>query len=357
MSLRKPLIVTPARLRANRQNALKSTGPRTPAGKARAKQNALKHGREARPARDNLLRLGEAPEEYDRILAESLESYPPANPLQRMLVEDLARLRWERLRTQRAKDGKLLLRLQGLERQRRRWMLDMDRASDVPQEQVLEVGLKGAPDSPAKFRELLEFLELLDQAVRRGDFTPEVADLFQAVWGNKPTLRGAQIVNLFHEIMERGGLKYEHGSAEEEGSREEGENSGEETGPESAQEDGAAEESEAPPLSPEEEKEAEEEENLYAGLKVALLEEQRDAMEAFQLYLSQHIDLSRAAQDACLAPVEDGEWRLLMRWENMIDRQIERKIRLYLLLQQTDRKKIGAKRGKKRSFLGNEATK
>ena len=37
-------MATPARLAANRQNALQSTGPRTPEGKALACQNARTHG-------------------------------------------------------------------------------------------------------------------------------------------------------------------------------------------------------------------------------------------------------------------------------------------------------------------------
>ena len=37
-------MATPARLAANRQNALRSTGPRTPEGKAVACQNARTHG-------------------------------------------------------------------------------------------------------------------------------------------------------------------------------------------------------------------------------------------------------------------------------------------------------------------------
>ena len=37
--------MTEAALAANRANALKSTGPRTAAGKARSRLNALKHGR------------------------------------------------------------------------------------------------------------------------------------------------------------------------------------------------------------------------------------------------------------------------------------------------------------------------
>ena len=45
MPLRKSPTRTPALLAANRGNARKSTGPRTPAGKARARLNSLTHGR------------------------------------------------------------------------------------------------------------------------------------------------------------------------------------------------------------------------------------------------------------------------------------------------------------------------
>src|SRR4051812_18260229 len=39
-----PASISPAKLRANRANARKSTGPRTPQGKSRACLNALSHG-------------------------------------------------------------------------------------------------------------------------------------------------------------------------------------------------------------------------------------------------------------------------------------------------------------------------
>ena len=44
MSLRKSPTLTPARLAANRRNARKSTGPRTPRGKAQSRMNALRNG-------------------------------------------------------------------------------------------------------------------------------------------------------------------------------------------------------------------------------------------------------------------------------------------------------------------------
>jgi hypothetical protein len=42
--------VTPAKIEANRKNSLKSTGPKTPQGKAVVRYNALKHGILAREA-------------------------------------------------------------------------------------------------------------------------------------------------------------------------------------------------------------------------------------------------------------------------------------------------------------------
>jgi hypothetical protein len=58
MPLRKSPVRTPSLLAANRANCLKSTGPRTPRGKARVCLNALKHGRHARRLPEKLARAG-----------------------------------------------------------------------------------------------------------------------------------------------------------------------------------------------------------------------------------------------------------------------------------------------------------
>jgi len=54
MSLVKLPASTPARIAANRANAKKSTGPRTPEGKRRIVFNALKHGQRSRDFLSNL---------------------------------------------------------------------------------------------------------------------------------------------------------------------------------------------------------------------------------------------------------------------------------------------------------------
>ena len=64
-------------------------------------------------------------------------------------------------------------------------------------------------------------------------------------------------------------------------------------------------------------------------------------MEEYQLYLAEHVDRSRAARDACLAPCEEGDWNLLFRWENRIDREMESNIKLYLLRRRRARRTKG----------------
>ncbi len=78
--------VSPARLAANRANARKSTGPRTPAGKARSASNALQHGLYSLDQfqgfiDDNNLALSIA----DNFLAE----HQPVTPTEHALVNQL----------------------------------------------------------------------------------------------------------------------------------------------------------------------------------------------------------------------------------------------------------------------------
>jgi hypothetical protein len=64
MSLRKTPTRTPALLAANRANARKCTGPRTPEGKIRVALNALRHGLKARSSFSILAKSRRAREEF-----------------------------------------------------------------------------------------------------------------------------------------------------------------------------------------------------------------------------------------------------------------------------------------------------
>lgn len=76
-----------------------STGPRTEAGKARSRFNALKHTLDAR---EDIL-PGEDSEARAELSAAYRDEHRPVGPTQSFLVEVLAQRHWERMRYTRAK--------------------------------------------------------------------------------------------------------------------------------------------------------------------------------------------------------------------------------------------------------------
>ncbi len=76
---------------ANRRNAQRSTGPRTPAGKAASSRNALRHGLRARAT----LLPGENRRAFRRLFRAFLAEYRPSGPLQEFLVEQLTIAYWK----------------------------------------------------------------------------------------------------------------------------------------------------------------------------------------------------------------------------------------------------------------------
>src|SRR5262245_57494230 len=86
-------MATAAQIEASRRNAQKSTGPKTEAGKARARLNALKHGERARTVA--LVLPQEDPRELDAKVRQWVEDLHPDNAVERELVERAARIAWQ----------------------------------------------------------------------------------------------------------------------------------------------------------------------------------------------------------------------------------------------------------------------
>src|SRR5437763_10628607 len=84
-------------IEANRRNALKSTGPKTDEGKARASTNALRHGLTAEQA----LLPHEDEDGYEKLRDGLLESYAPQDAAETALVEELVNAYWRLLRLHR----------------------------------------------------------------------------------------------------------------------------------------------------------------------------------------------------------------------------------------------------------------
>ena len=79
-------MATNKQLEANKQNAKKSTGPRSQAGKARSRLNSRKHGLTAK----TLIIDGECADDFEQLRAELMEQYDPQSAMECELVERLA---------------------------------------------------------------------------------------------------------------------------------------------------------------------------------------------------------------------------------------------------------------------------
>ena len=89
-----------AQINANRQNAQKSTGPRSAEGKAKVAKNAVKHGVFA----SELLIKGENQADFDLFRDELLSELAPAGAVESMLAERFVSLSWRLQRIVRIQD-------------------------------------------------------------------------------------------------------------------------------------------------------------------------------------------------------------------------------------------------------------
>ena len=91
-------MILPAQIVSGTNGAKKSTGPRTEAGKARSRMNAVKHGMTARV----VLLPDEKPAEFRGCMTGYFDSLKPRNQLEIGQVERIAYLKWQLDRAIRA---------------------------------------------------------------------------------------------------------------------------------------------------------------------------------------------------------------------------------------------------------------
>jgi hypothetical protein len=90
--------LSPARAAASRRNGAKSRGPRTPEGKARSAQNALKHGMRAQKC---IVLPGERASAFAAFEAALLEELAPEGALQAVLAQRVVAASWRLARAER----------------------------------------------------------------------------------------------------------------------------------------------------------------------------------------------------------------------------------------------------------------
>jgi hypothetical protein len=111
--------VSAQKIAANRQNALKSTGPKTPEGKAHSRTNALKYGLFAIDMPIVGVANGENSQEYTALLKLLKQDYEPVGIAEHLEVERIAACWWKLGRAWRYENAEIAYELFKVEMSRR----------------------------------------------------------------------------------------------------------------------------------------------------------------------------------------------------------------------------------------------
>src|SRR3989441_9860844 len=94
-------MATLKQIESNRRNALKSTGPKTPAGKAAVSMNSLRHGLRAR----TVVLPGENREEFNQLCDDLERDWRPKSRTAQFYLEQMAVSQWKLTRMEVAEAG------------------------------------------------------------------------------------------------------------------------------------------------------------------------------------------------------------------------------------------------------------
>jgi len=279
--------LTPASIEARRLNALKSTGPRTPEGRRRAGLGFFHLVAPGRSLRRSMRMLGESPRRFKALLVDLVASHQPATPSEMMLVEDLAALRWQRWRCERARTGRLAWQREQLERAKLRREVESQRAAAFDPEALRLHGLRAAAESEPHFVELANLMDRIDEELEKGDFTTCLPSLLQTLYGEQPSCRGAALQSLVADLNRPSPAN----------------NFDEQT---------------------------------MVAIRIGLGQESAAVMSEYNCFSRQQTDVTPLLRESSLAPA-GVDLQALTREVASIDRQIERKIRLLREMQKARR--------------------
>ena len=261
------------------------SGPRTAEGKRRSCQNARKHGlyTDERFLQGAALELGDDPRQFQRLLKGLVEARQPVGALETALVEGIALLLSKQARLDRSELAVQVSNLHHHDLERRKLSIKVGHdASDAVESEVREKGLRRSLDAPGKFEQVLGFLTSLLAMIDKNEFGYEMREALIALYGSDFTLRGVKLDEFRYALA-----KMPEGEAFEKAKND---------------------------------------------MTAWVAEELADVEREYELFLHEHVENTRAARMAATAPSQ-AQWAAIIRQQNSLDRQLERKIRLLMELQ------------------------
>lgn len=330
MSLRKSPQPTSQLLDAARSNARRSHGPCTAAGKHNSRMNGVKHGERSAPENhyEVMRALGEDPARFESVKQELRDSFGPGDAFFDKQVDDLARLYWRRDRLERSQTGLMRRALLAVEEREHRRRKEIEGAS-FEVGQAINITLGEPSDPAARLRLLLSFLGVIRVQVHARSFLAWQAAALEGFYGKKGGWRAARLGHLLWLFAEAAvGVPAEDVGAPLVAAQAEDEDDvGASLGGAEADGEGAHKDCPYAATEPADE--------LRYNELVLLLEEERASVEE-EFEYEEKLSEERAAieRDACLAPAGE-EWRMMLRREESLDRAIDRKIKLLLILRKS----------------------
>ncbi|HEV2418595.1 MAG TPA: hypothetical protein VGX94_12385 [Terriglobia bacterium] len=281
----------------------------------------------------SMIELGEDPEEFSKLHEGIVASFRPSNRAQEALAREIAWLHWERQRLERAQAALFARRIQELEIQRQRKSLEISQkiSAQIPAAQM-NIGYLWADESPEKFQKLLELLDQLKQCVDAGVFMG-AETYIDWIYGPLSTARGAMIKVLFAQLAEIPPLNAAPDDDEEPAM--EGETGTEDESPLSPTEPLTVAAAADDPASGEPRDFDAGRSDADIAQHVAVMKLRREieaeiasVTQQYWLYQRQYVDVTPTMRAECLVPTIEQRW--LMRQLYMIDRGIDRKVRLLM---------------------------
>ena len=104
-----PKTMSLKQIAANRRNAQKSTGPKTPNGRAVSKMNAFKHGILSKEVLVRGRQIKESGREFDALRQRFWEDWNPVGATEEMLVDQIVTTYWRLRRALKAEAGEIAL--------------------------------------------------------------------------------------------------------------------------------------------------------------------------------------------------------------------------------------------------------
>lgn len=195
-----PKTMSLKQLAANRRNAEKSTGPKTPAGRAIAKMNAVKHGILSKEVVVRGRYIQESTREFTALHQRFVAALGPVGPVEEMLVDQIVTTHWRLRRALKAESGEVALSVDGGRWQRYR---GMHPALQWLQWEALGDPIRNMQDSALGSRFLEKWLGDVREAVEQdGELTEAAIQALGKGFGGKPNVLTRELQELRVSLLQ-----------------------------------------------------------------------------------------------------------------------------------------------------------